>query len=104
MCLGHKGKLENTYRKFAQETIRSYVMAREGQRLYDAAHHEAQNDDGAGGENAPWQYRMDAAEKMQQAAAAMTSDVEARAIAAGVDVTDMLYLVDQHFYGPALAA
>jgi hypothetical protein len=100
---------------FAQETIRSFEMCDEGQRLYDAAYAEAQADDGACRENAPscsvgegllrqWQYRMDAAEMMQRAADDMTTNVGMRARAAGVDITDMLYLVDQHFYGPALAA
>jgi hypothetical protein len=90
--------------RFAQETIRSFKMAREGQRLYDAAHRAGQADDGACGVNAPWQYRMDAAERMQEAADEMTNDVEARAIAAGVDVTDVLHLVHQHFNGGALGA
>jgi hypothetical protein len=37
---------------------------------------------------------MAAGEQMQEAADLMTLDVEARAIAAGVNVTDMLYLID----------
>ena len=78
-------------------------MAWEGQRLYDEAYHGANKYDGVNGEHAPWQYRMDAAERMQHEADTTIADVEARAILAGVDVTDMLYLVDQHIKGPALA-
>jgi hypothetical protein len=97
-------EINKTTERFAQEIIQSFKMSWEGQRLYAVAHHEAQNDEGAYDENAPLQYRMDAAETMQRAADDMTNDVEARAIAAGVDLTDMLSLVDQHLYGSALAA
>jgi hypothetical protein len=81
---------------FAQEVIQSFKMAREGQRQYDEAYYEAEKADGRHDEHAPWQYRMDAAERMLQAADNMTNDVEVRAIAAGVDVTEMLYLVHNH--------
>jgi hypothetical protein len=90
--------------RFAQEIIQSFKMAWEGQRLFDEAYREANKYDGTNGDHAPWQYRMDAAERKQKAADEMTNDVEARAIAAGVDVTDMLFLVDQHLNGTALAA
>jgi hypothetical protein len=75
-------------------------MSWEGQRLSEEAHREAVADHGPYDEYAPWQYRMDAAERMQQAADEMTEAVEARAIAAGLNVADMLYVVDQHFNGP----
>ena len=88
---------------FAQETIQSFKMYWEGQRLYDEAYHEANKYDGVNGEHAPWQYRMDAAERRQHEADTMTADVEARAILAGVDVTDMLCLVDHHIKGRALS-
>jgi len=88
----------------AEEMLKAFKMAREGQRLYDEAYAEANNYDGDDGEHAPWQYRMDAAERMQEDAEVRTSDIEARAIAAGVDITEMLYLVNQHLYGSALGA
>jgi hypothetical protein len=80
---------------FAHEILQSFEMAWEGQRLYDAAYHEANKYDGAYDESDALWDRMDAAERMQQAADDLTNDTEARAIAAGVDVADMLYLVNQ---------
>ena len=94
LCVSvHWGKLGMSLtERFAQETVEAFKMAEEAQRLYHAAYREAQHDNGACGANAPWQYRMDVAERMQRDADDMTNDVEARAIAAGVDVTDMLNL------------
>jgi hypothetical protein len=90
--------------RFAEEMLKAFKMAREGQRLYDEAYAEANNYDGDDGEHAPWQYRMDAAERTQEDADVRTSDIEARARAAGVDITEMLYLVTQHLHGSALGA
>jgi hypothetical protein len=74
-------------------------MSWEGQRLYDEAYHEAKKDTGPSYEHAPWHHRMSAAERMLQAADDMTDAVEARAVATGVNVTDIHYLVDRHLYG-----
>jgi hypothetical protein len=92
-------EINNTTEGFAQETLQSFKMNWEGQRLYSEAYHEAEKDHGAYDENDAVWDRMDAAEAMQQAADDMTNDVEARARAAGVNITDMLNLVDQHLNG-----
>lgn len=86
--------------RFAQEMLLSWEMAWEGQRRYDEAYNEANKCNDASDDL--WN-RMDAGESMQEAADKMTDDVEARAIAAGVDVTDMLYLVEQRLNGADLA-
>jgi hypothetical protein len=92
--------LQSVTERFAHEIIQSFKMSWAGQRLYDGAYREAEKDHGPYGERAPWQYRMDAAGAMIQDADDVTNAIEARAIAAGVNVTDMLYLVDQHLYDP----
>jgi hypothetical protein len=88
-------EINNTTEGFAQEIIQSFKMAWEGQRLYEEAFREAEKDTGAYDENDAVWDRMDAAEAMQQAADDMTNAIEARARASGVDITDMLNLVDQ---------
>jgi hypothetical protein len=90
--------------KFAREMLLSWNMSWEGQRIYGEAHEEANKSASDHDDHAPWQYRMDLAEKMQADGDEMTIGVEARAIAAGVDVTDMLNLVVQRLHGLALAA
>ena len=85
---------KNPTERFAREMLLSWMMNWEGQRIYREACEEANKDTSAHDE-APWQYRMDIGNRMQDNADAMTVDVERRARAAGVDVTDMLNLVDQ---------
>jgi hypothetical protein len=87
-------ELNNTADGFAHEMQLAWMMNWEGQRVYREAYKEANKDTGEYDEHAPWQYRMDLGERMQADGDKMTNDVEARAIAAGVDVTDMLNLVN----------
>jgi chromosome condensin MukBEF ATPase and DNA-binding subunit MukB len=86
--------------RFAGEILQSFKMAWEGQRLHEEAYREANKIEGPYDDTNPVWDRMDAAEKMQEAADDLTNETEARAIAAGVDLDDLLYLVDQHLYGP----
>ena len=80
---------------FAQEMLHAWKMAWEGQRLYAEAYDEANNNDGAYDENDPLWDRIDDAQRMQQAADDMTNAIEARALVAGVSVTDMIHRVEQ---------
>jgi hypothetical protein len=97
--LGEVGMLKLVTEGYAQEIIQAYKMYWEGLRLSDEAYREGEKDQGPYDEHALWQLRMDAAEVMMQAADELTEAVEARAIAAGVNVTDMLYLFDQNLSG-----
>ena len=62
----------------AQEIIQSFKMSWEAQRLSDEAYQRSCRDTGPYDEHAPWQRRMDAAERMLQASGDMTIAVEAR--------------------------
>ncbi len=78
---------------FVREMLLSYTLNWEGQRISQEAHEEADKDTCAYDEHAPWQYRMDVGERMQEDGDKMTDDVEERARAAGVDIDVLLDLV-----------
>jgi hypothetical protein len=62
---------------FVREMLLSYTLNREGQRISQEAHEEANKDTGADDydEHAPWQYRMDVGARMQEEGDKMTIDV-----------------------------
>jgi hypothetical protein len=90
---------------FVREMLLSYALNREGQRISQEAHEEANKDTtmedgGEYDEHAPWQYHMDVGARMQEEGDKMTIDVGERARAAGVDTDALLGLVNQQMDKP----